>query len=522
MNTLTLTATLTVWVFAGGTTVVGASQPENPSLQETPTDKPAADAAKPVVKPMPLGEGTVLPWNRPSDDAPKPPVKPLSSPQEMLELFSIDESQIDQLVDGRPLHPDEDETLLKVLFRMPYFGLDRIEAWRRTDVTWSQLASDPAAYRMDVFKMDGRATFVHRAGLPAETATRLEFDHYYQVRFQPTGAPNPVLVCCRKIPDAWQCEAAMDERAGFYGLFLKTGDRGDQHPQLVFAAERMAWMPDRVEAEKGITASHVILGGLGMDIGLFDSVRDTNRKPLIAEDHECFYQLLAAVGRGDPSALYRQKEGTFQLEPMLTRPQAQQGRLFTLTGTARRVQKIMVDEEAVQQRIGIKHYYQIDMFVPLGNEEVRLGKDRDDSEAPVFTNRYPVHCDVLRLPEGLEEGDEVNQTVSIAGFYFKLWAYKTSYVSAHDRSQRQLAPLFVATTPRLVKPPPANPLWGWIGGFAFLAVLGGLGLGLWLFRRSDKRFEDSVLRQQFKVGQGKSLDEMGIQSQDEPDFSGLE
>ncbi len=521
MNTLTKLATLTVWTFGVGTTVLGATTPEDPPSQETPTDVTPADDAQPAVKPTPLGEGTVLPWNRPSDDAPKPPVERLSSPQEMLELFSIDESQINQLIDDRPLDPDEDETLLKILFRMPYFGLDKIEAWRRTDVTWSQLASDPTAHRMDVFKMDGRATFVHQSELAAETASRLHFDHYYQVRFQPANAPYPVLVCCRKIPDAWQREVDIDERSGFYGLFLKTGDISGEKPELIFAAERVAWMPDRVQAENGISSSHVVLGDLGMDVGLFDRVRDTNRKPLVDEDHECFYQMLAAVGRGDPSALYRQREGTFELEPMLTKPQTQQGRLITLTGTVRRVQKILVDEEAIQQRFGINHYYQIDIFVPLGNEEVRLGKNREDGEAPVFKNSYPVHCDVLNLPEGLAEGDEVNQQVRIAGFYFKLWAYKTGFVSAHDRGQRQLAPLLVATTPRLVEPRAANPLWGWIGGFAFLAVLGGLGFGIWLFRRSDKRFEESVLRQQFEVGEGKSLDEMGIQSQDGPDFSGL-
>jgi len=515
-------AILTAWIIGPSASVVCASQPENQPTQETPSDDPLPDVPKPIVKPTPLGEGTVLPWNRPSDDAPKPPVKRFSSPHEMLELFSIDESQINQLLDNRPLHPDEEETLLKVLFRMPYFGLDKIEAWRRKDVTWSQMADDPANHRMHVFKMDGRATFVHQEKLEAETASRLGFDHYYQVRFQPADAPYPVLVCCRRIPDAWEREAAIDERASYYGLFLKTGDPGGEQPELVFAAERMAWLPDRVQAEKEITASHVVLGDLGMDVGLFDSVRDTNRKSMVSQDHECFYQLLAAVGRSDPSDLYERREGGFDLEPMLTEPQTQHGRLITLTGAVRRVQKILVDEETIQRRFGIDHYYQIDMFVPLGDEEVRLGRSRDDDEAPVFRNSYPVHCDVLHLPEGLEEGDNVRQDVRIAGFYFKLWAYKTGYVSAHDKNQRQLAPLFVATTPRLVEPRPSDPLWGWIGGFAFLGVLAALALGIWIFRRGDKRFEDSVLKQRSEVGHGKSLDEMGIEAQDGPDFSGLD
>jgi len=503
-------------------TAIGATQAEDTKPEAMSDETPRDDTTKPVVEPVPLGDDRVLPWNRPSKDAPKPPTKSLSSPREMLRLFSIDESQINQLFDNRPLDPDEEETLLKVLFRIPYFGSDRIEAWQRKDVTWSQLASDPSDYRTEVFKVDGRATLVRQMELSAETASRLEFDHYFQVRFQAADAPHPILVCSRKIPDAWQREADIDERASFYGLFLKTGDPAGQFPELVFAAERVAWMPDRVQTDKGITASHVLLGDLGMDVGLFDSVRETNRKSLVSSDHECFYQLLSAAGRADPSELFQRREGTFELEPMLTKPQTQHGRLITLTGTTRRIQKLLIEEEDIQERFGITHYYEIDMFVPLGDEEVRLGKARGDKEAPVFRNSYPVHCCVLRLPEGLEEGEKISQEIRIAGFYLKLWAYKTGYVSAFDKSQRQLAPLFVATTPRLVERSPANPLWGWIGGSAFLVVLAGLALGVWLYRRSDRRFEQAVLRHQYEVGQGKSLDEMGLKAQDEPDFSGLE
>ncbi len=58
--------------------------------------------------------GTVLPWNRPSEDDVQPPTPRLSSAREMLELFSVEASQIRQLEDGRPLVVDEDETLFKI------------------------------------------------------------------------------------------------------------------------------------------------------------------------------------------------------------------------------------------------------------------------------------------------------------------------------------------------------------------------------------------------------------------------
>jgi len=440
----------------------------------------------------------------------------------MLTLFGIDESQINQLYDNRPLDSDEDETLIKVLYRIPYFGRDKIEAWRKTGVDWSELADDPGTYRIEVFKLDGRATYVRQVDLPPEIASRFEYRHYFLVRLQMANVPHPVTVCCRHVPEAWPRETEISERSSFHGLFLKVGDRSVDHPELIFAAERVAWLPDQEGTAKEVTPSHVLLGNLGMDVGLFDDVREANRKALGEEDREGFYQLLAATGRAKPAALFDRAEGPFELEPMLNRPETQHGRLVTFTASARRIQRIIVDDEDIRQRFGIDHYYQVDMFVPLGDQEVRLGRNRGDKEAPVFTTSYPVTCCMLRLPKALQETDDVNQQVRVAGFYFKLWAVKTDFVTAFDKRQRQPEPLFIATTPRIIEWSQAtDPIWGWIGGASFLIVLLGIVLGLWLFRRSDRRFEEAVLRQQYEVGQGKSLDEMGIESQDGPDFSGL-
>ncbi|MCU0978036.1 MAG: hypothetical protein MUF25_02595, partial [Pirellulaceae bacterium] len=83
--------------------------------------------------------GTVLPWNRPSEGDVQPPTPRLSSAREMLEMFSIDASQIRQLEDGRPLVVDEDETLFKILYRLPSFGMDKIEAWCKRGADWAEL-----------------------------------------------------------------------------------------------------------------------------------------------------------------------------------------------------------------------------------------------------------------------------------------------------------------------------------------------------------------------------------------------
>ena len=134
----------------------------------------------------------------------QPPTPRLSSAREMLELFSVDASQIRQLEDGRPLVVDEDETLFKILYRLPSFGMDKIEAWSKRGVDWAELAEQPAARRLEVFLVKGRATGVQRLDLPAEMATRLEYSSYFRVRLQLADVPYPVLVCCRAVPRAWE------------------------------------------------------------------------------------------------------------------------------------------------------------------------------------------------------------------------------------------------------------------------------------------------------------------------------
>jgi len=465
---------------------------------------------------------TVLPWNRPAEDAVQPPTPRLSSAREMLEMFSIDASQIRQLEDGRPLVVDEDETLFKILFRLPSFGLDKIEAWCQREVDWAQLADQPAANRLQVVRVQGRAIGVQRFELPAEMAGRLEYSSYFRVRLQLAHVPYPVLVCCRAVPRAWETAAHLDEPASCCGLFLKTGgDVGGQR-ELIFAAERVAWLPERAAPEIGVTPDTVYLASLGMDAGLFDGVRTTNRKSIVGEDRECFYQLLAAVGRADPADVFAHAQSVSDLTPLLTQPDSQQGRLVSLLGTAKRVQKIAIDEPDIRQRFGIDHYYQVDVFVSLENTEIRFEQKGGGNQAPVFRNSYPVTCCVRELPAGLPARDDIAVPVRFAGVYFKLWAYKSEYVSAFDERQRQVSPLFIATTPRVVKlDNSGSQLLGWIGGIVFLILILAAGYFTWFPRRGDKQVEEQLLRPRLELGSAASLNDLNLPVQDKPDFSGL-
>lgn len=497
-----------------------ARSAEGDAPSGAPSDAPsdAAAASSPVAEPE---TDAVLPWNRSSEDDVQPPTPRLSSAREMLDLFSIDASQIRQLEDGVPLSGGEEETLFKILYRLPSFGLDKVQAWCRSDVDGAELAAHPADGRLEVFPIKGRVTQVQRLDVPPETAARLEFSSYFQVRLQLADSPHPALICCRDVPQAWQSAGPLDEPASCYGLFLKTGGDESGHTELVFAAQRVAWLPQQADPRLGVTPDVAYLASLGMDAGLFDVVRNSNRRAITAEDSEAFYQLLAAMGNAEPASVFGRAEASPDLTPMLTQPETQHGRIVSLLGTARRVQRIAVDEPDVRQRLGIDHYYQIDIFVPLGDTEIRF-EQKDGKEAAVFRHNYPVTCCVLQLPAGLPARDDIAVPVRFAGAYFKLWAYKSEYVTALDDRQRQVSPLFIATTPRVVQfDNSASELLGWIGGIAFVVLILLAGFYTWYPRPGDKRIEQEVLRPKLELGSAKSLNEFDFPTQDKPDFRGL-
>jgi hypothetical protein len=400
--------------------------------------------------------------------------------------------------------------------------MDKIEAWCKHDVAWPELAEQTAAHRLEVFLVKGRATQVQRLDLPPEIAARLEYSGYYRVRLQLADAPYPVLICCRDVPKAWASAGKLDEPARCYGLFLKTGGDENGHRELIFAAERVAWLPERTEPSLGVTPDLAYLASLGMDAGLFDAVRATNRKAITSGDRECFYQLLAAIGRAEPADVFGRAEASPDLTPLLTQPETQHGRLVSLLGTAKRVQRIAIDEPDVRQRFGIDHYYQIDVFVSLGNTEIRFEQKGSQKEAPVFRNDYPVTCCVLKLPAGLPARDDIGVPVRFAGVYFKLWAYKSEYVTAFNDRQRQVSPLFIATTPRVVKFDNSDSqLLGWVGGIVFVVLILVAGFYTWFPRRGDKRAEEQLTRPRLELGSASSLNDLDLPVQDKPDFSGL-
>jgi hypothetical protein len=425
-----------------------------------------------------------LPWEEPPRTS-EPVLRPASGPKEILERYNIGESQLAGFFSGQPLGPSEEEVLAKILFHYSRFGLDNIERWRKTDVSWDQVAAAPAEFRATILPLAGRAVRVEESKLLPEVAELLEFGSYFRVTIQLVDSPYQAIVCTRNIPAAWAADEPLDERAAADGLFLKVGDESADPPQLFFAAGRVAWLPDKPRAEAHVGQPQLALAGLGFDVGLFDAVRESKTLPLGDLDREAFYQTLHALSKAGAAKLKAAGPDPLDAVPLLKAPEEHHGEILHVRGRAHRVMKVPVEDADIRRRFGIDHYYEIDLFLPLGDTALRFGKDPKGERNPVYTNTFPVTLIVRELPPDLPEGENVREVVRADGVFFKVWTYRSKYTDQFEQLQPAL--MFLATRPEVLpSDPEANAVVGGLVIAAFVVALATLLIVWWWFGWTDR------------------------------------
>jgi hypothetical protein len=431
------------------------------------------------------------------------PANEFSSPLEILQRYNIGETQLQSFVNGVELSSGESDLITKILYHFPKFGLENLHRWRQTGVSWHDVVTVPELHRGRIFPLLGRVKRVEKQSLTADEAERYEFKHCFKVTMLISDENQEAIITARRVPKAWPLDQELDEPADADGLFLKTGSASIDPPQLFFAAERLGWYPDRPHPDHRIGAPQLALGSLSMDVSLWDDVRETNGKGLTSADRECFYRLLDSVGFPAPTIL-SDASAPIDLVSLLEKPAAHFGDIVNVEGIARRVMKVAVSEPDIKNRFGIDHYYEIDLFLPLGEATLRLGSDPRTEKSPVYRDTFPATLIVRRLPPGLSEGENLHELIRAPAVFFKIWSYRSSYTNRFG--QLQPAPLFIAAKPELV---PLNNRFDWLTSGH---VLGAFGLALfiaatlaWLYR-SDRTARSRITPRQ--------IDQR-------PDFSGL-
>ena len=420
---------------------------------------------------------------------------PFSGPRELLESLGVDQTHFDSLANGRNLDGNEQVALLKLLFAVRRFGIAEVERWADRTSTLNEVFARPDDFRGEILHLSGMVTRVAIEKPSPETAARYEMPQYYCCDVLLGEARLPATIYAHAVPSAWKIGAEMTERIGCWGFFVKLAGTGDS-PRLVFAAQRVAWYPDDP------------LGDLNMDRGLFDMVK--HRTSILTQERECFYQMLAAVGRADPQEVIRltqrDPQDDYSVVPLFNAPEEQIGKLMAFTGTARRALLVRLDPKSdadMISRLGFDHYYQVEIFTA------------DSQGNPL------VFC-LRELPTNFPTGPDIHETVRIPGFFYKVWAYEVQTADGSRAKGRQLAPMLIAQQAIWLPAAQNSGMSGAIAAALFLVALAGLFIGVWYLNRGDRLFRKNTLARHLAPEQGVSQNDLVVPDDNKPDFSGLE
>jgi hypothetical protein len=439
----------------------------------------------------------------------------ISGSRDLLALYGADRDVLDQFADGHPIAGNEREALWKVIYAARRFSLVEIDRWTDRNIAIEHLTGSPDNFRGKLCYLQGVLEEIALEQPDADAAERFELRRYFRCRVLAGRSHGSIAVYALTVPKAWiNDSAAKGARVSFDGFFVKLGGTTDDS-QPVFVAQRIAWH------RRGP------LGDLGMDVGLLDSIQDNSRTPVTSDEREGFYQLLNCVGRADTPRLIqlagrnvnRLRAALQKNDPrpntvnsaveiaLFNQPERHHGELFLIEGTARRTTQIRVADPDIVARMGIDHYYQMEVFT-------------------AGSQGNPLVICLRELPEGMPQGDNIYEAVRVPAFFFKKWAYRVPALNGPGGGKPdhrlQLAPLLVARRAVWLPPEPNNPLSGLFTGLLMLLLLAAAWWTVWRYTRGDRQFRRRRIAPLFEPEAGKSLNELEIEIRDKPDFSGLD
>ena len=246
----------------------------------------------------------------------------------------------------------------------------------------------------------GTAVRVRAHRLPPETAANWDFDQLYEFEFE-THDGKELRILSANCPNSWRRGLQAKQPASVSGLRLGTLDG-----RPLWVAKRVEWYPQLVDRQLGLNQGQLELAAAGMDIGLFDQLRRSNRKAIEPGDADPLFQLMLATNRLQGNGNRGTDADLENWLPAISDSLNHLGERFYLEGKLTAVSQVAIDSSYYRKKLGIDHYYQLSVMVPLGDNEIRIvnsQQDNDESKKPeelVYRGNYLVTVIAPELPGG--------------------------------------------------------------------------------------------------------------------------
>jgi hypothetical protein len=464
------------------------------SDEEAEDEEPAANEKALQVEERPNPTDGPLPWERGAKPLTGGDIRYLP-PREYFDLLGFDASHWRNFYADSPLGPNDTSPIARLMYLADRFNTPLLDAWRARGATWEKLLADPPSQQAEVLRLRGTATKIERVEVLPELQRRFDLKYYYRVDFVDDGhpsAPPHCILFVRDVPaelfDGKKDVVDLSEPIGVDGIFVKRVKPEDvkledREPSFVFVSRRLGWYPNTTSTRLDEPKSQGLLAQNGFDIGLLESIRERNGRPLDDGDGDldAFYGMMAAANKASESKALP-PASPLQLETALTQPKALAGRFVKLKGIARRVTEIGDLSPAVQNWLGTDHYYEIDMFVGV-DKPVSIKQSSGDETPLKFGYEYPITICTTRLPAELKPSEKILEHIAVEGFFYRLWAYDSDYATGAHR--KQLSPLIFATsTSKVITSTPRESSGGILA--AIVTCAGILGFAIWYWRAQQK------------------------------------
>lgn len=379
-------------------------------------------------------------------------------------------------------YPPGDETslseLAKLAYRLRSLDPDSLAKLARAD-------GEPAIG--DVIPVEGAIERINMIAVPSSLVEYLEFSRLHVLEIRSEQRTTRVVVS--SLPS----DAAVGDRVSAVGVIVDvSADVADEAAPLVtIVANRLKWFPKRAG-----NLGQKLLSESGVDLGLLANVASRSRRPLLAEDGDAFYSVLAAANAvGNRPDL----PAPVDVDPVALLQNAQElaGEWVHMDLDCVQITRIAVPENSRQKQLGSDHYYQIDAFGDLGDVAIKIESPDKGVPPTTFYSRYPVSLVIRDLPTWLDDrvrnqtGGEaivapVRLRMGMDGFFYRLWSYESDFMSQQDGGQ-QFGPLMIPTRLTSLDPDSDDPVGtGVIGTVASIAILAAIAMIWWWQRRVTK------------------------------------